>query len=298
MTVLFTDMKGYTSMTSSLSHKEISYLLATQRSIVSTLVKQWKGSIIKNLGDGYMATFDSPTNAVSCGLKIQHAVRTYNRTAKTRPFELRIAVNSGEMILKDGDIFGDPVNIAARVLSLTPPGEVYFTEPVFLSMNKSEVLSVKVGVKTVKGVVEPIMVYQAVKDAFEASPLRQVFRRFVHSFSVIGSRWKQRSQSKSVLSSRNLKYGLLGAAMLFVVGMTFPKESAQLARTVKDDVKGIETDIRRLATHSASLTNTPTSSSTFALTPTATPSATIRPATPTPTPTRSKKQSKREERED
>ncbi len=264
---MFTDMKGYTSLSSSLSRTEIHYLLGTQQSIVSTLVKQYKGTVIKNLGDGHLATFDSPTNAVLCGVHIQQAVNKHNASSSPEGvFELRIAINSGEVTVKDGDIFGDPVNIAARILTVVPAREVYFTDSVLLSMNKNEVQAATMGAKMFKGVPEPVNTYRVVTDAHEAGRLRQFRLGLIAAVSNLNKEDGKKGKGHTKL----LKYGLLIAAFLLILGNT-AKRDMGLTRSVKENVQGAE----------ATATSTPTPSPT--LTPTMTPSPTLSP-TPTPTP--------------
>jgi len=281
LTIMFTDMKGYTSLSSSLSRTEIDHLLEAQERIVFPLVEQWKGSVIKNLGDGYLITFDSPTNAVLCGIKIQQTIQQYNAVPQARPFELRIAVNSGEVAVKDGDIFGDPVNTTARILAVVPPGGVYLTDSVFLSMNKNEVPSAEVGAKMFKGVPEPIKIYRVVTDASEAGKLRQLRLRLIGAVSNLGKEEGEKGSGhtrRPLNFRRNLRYGLLIIALLLALGNTLPKQGAGFTHSVKDSVEGIGTESGQLATPSASLS--PKSS----ISPTPSPSPTIRP-TPTPTPT-------------
>jgi hypothetical protein len=73
---------------------------------------------------------------------------------------IRIAINAGEIRFRRGDIFGEPVNIAARIESLTPAGEIWFSEAVYLGMTKSEVPAEEVGSKYLKGVQDPIKIYR------------------------------------------------------------------------------------------------------------------------------------------
>jgi len=281
LTIMFTDMKGYTSLSSSLSRTEIDHLLEAQERIVFPLVEQWKGSVIKNLGDGYLITFDSPTDAVLCGIKIQQTIQQYNAVPQARPFELRIAVNSGEVAVKDGDIFGDPVNTTARILAVAPPGGVYLTDSVFLSMNKNEVQSAEVGAKMFKGVPEPIKIYRVVTDASEAGKLRQIRLRLIQAVSNLGKEESEKGSGhtrRPLNFRRNLRYGLLIIALLVALSNTLPKQGAGFTHSMRDSVEGIGTESGQLATPSASLSPSPSPT----LTPS--PSPTIR-STPTPTPT-------------
>ena len=123
-----------------MTRKKFIELLDTYKSIVQPVFSKFKGHIIKEIGDAYMVVFDSPTNAVLCGVHIQNEIAKHNETAsKKDKIQVKVAINSGEVHIKEGDIYGDAVNVAARIEKLTPPGKICFTESVMLSMNKNEV---------------------------------------------------------------------------------------------------------------------------------------------------------------
>lgn len=165
LTIMFTDMKGFTSMTSSVSRADMETLLSLQERIVTAAVSHFQGKIIKNLGDGYMASFDSPTNAVLCGERIQKLIRSHNQKAsQSKNFELRIGINTGETTVGKNDIFGQAVNLASRIMNDTPPGEVHFSEAVYLGMNKNEVRAVPVALKTFKGIKDKVEVYKVAEE--------------------------------------------------------------------------------------------------------------------------------------
>jgi class 3 adenylate cyclase len=168
LTVMFVDMKGFTCLMASYSRKQVSYLLHTLEEIIRPTVEEFKGQVIKALGDGYIVIFDSPTNAVLCGLKIQEAVSNHNAVSpSTEFFELRMAVHLGEVTLRNGDIFGEPVNLASRIEKVAEPGEVYLTEAVFLAMNQNEVPVKKVGRGKLKGMAGNIEVYKVASEQSE-----------------------------------------------------------------------------------------------------------------------------------
>lgn len=77
---------------------------------------------------------------------------------------MRVAINAGEVTLADNDVFGEPVNITARINGIAEAGEVFFTEAVYLAMNKMEVPSSEVGLLQLKGIAEKIRVYKVVRE--------------------------------------------------------------------------------------------------------------------------------------
>ncbi|MBU0457658.1 MAG: adenylate/guanylate cyclase domain-containing protein [Nanoarchaeota archaeon] len=165
LTVMFTDVKGFTVTTSIKKREDFEKFLDLHEQLIEPIFKKYGGKIIKTIGDAFMVTFDSPTNAVLCGINIQEKLEEYNRKPEVdEKVEVRVAINSGEVHLRKDDIFGEAVNIAARIEGIAEPNEVYFTESVYLAMNKSEIPSAEVGYRKLKGIPEEIKVYKVLKE--------------------------------------------------------------------------------------------------------------------------------------
>lgn len=161
--IMFTDIVGYTALMGNDEQKAFS-LLRKNREIQKPLIEEYGGTWIKELGDGVLASFTSVSNAVYAALKIQEACRA------TAEFSLRIGLHQGEVIVENGDIFGDTVNIASRLQSLSPPGGIYVSESVYRNIsNKQEFRSVFVGMESLKNVREPVPVY-SVSSASDEIP--------------------------------------------------------------------------------------------------------------------------------
>ncbi len=161
LTVLFIDLVEYTHRTTQLNREEFSRLHDTFDNLAKPVLKQFSGTIIKKIGDAFLVTFESPTNAVLCGKKLQEKFEEYNEQhGQEQPLQIRVGIDSGEVLVRDNDVYGDPVNIAARVEGITDPGQVYFTESVFNSMNKNEISSVALGPHQLKGIPEPVNLYR------------------------------------------------------------------------------------------------------------------------------------------
>lgn len=140
LTVMFTDISGFTKHTETISREALMSRLDTHNELLMPIVAHFEGKIVKTIGDAFLITFESPTNAVQCGLFMQHTLRKYN-VEKPEPeqIHIKVSINSGEVTVTDNDVFGDPVNVAAKIEKATNPDEIYFTESVFLAMNKAEV---------------------------------------------------------------------------------------------------------------------------------------------------------------
>ena len=126
-------------------------------------VKEFGGQLVKSMGDGFLITFESPTNAIKCGVSMQKEIcrRNANILNSDNFIKFRIGISTGEVnINKEGDVFGDAVNIAARIESFSAPNQVFISESTYLSMNQSEVSAMDLGPQQFKNVVREIRVYR------------------------------------------------------------------------------------------------------------------------------------------
>ena len=164
--IMLTDIKGFTSRTASSSRAEMMGHLNKHKEIVMPVVDSFSGNLVKTIGDAFLVTFESPTDAVLCGISIQDKLKEYNESKESdERIEIRIAINSGEVsVEEDGDIYGDAVNITSRLESIAEAGEVFFTEAVYLAMNKKEVPSSEIGYRQFKGIPEKIKVFRVLKE--------------------------------------------------------------------------------------------------------------------------------------
>ena len=124
-------------------------------------IVSYRGEIIKNTGDGFLASFDSPADALKCALEIQHEVTT-TESAETadRRIRVRMGLNVGNVIIEPEDIYGNSVNIAARLEQHAPPGGIVVSEE-FLAQVKStiEVPLDDLGQLRLKNLSQPVHAY-------------------------------------------------------------------------------------------------------------------------------------------
>lgn len=166
LTIVFVDIEGYTTKTSDQSRGANERLLARFAGVVMPMVRAFNGTVVKGLGDAYLITFRSPTDSLLCAMAVQDQLANRNRhVAEEERFALRFAINVGEVRIDKKDIFGDAVNITARIEALTKPGEIYFSEAVFLMMNKSEIPYEVVGMHALKGLSAEVLIYRVPKLA-------------------------------------------------------------------------------------------------------------------------------------
>ena len=121
--ILFTDIVGSTERASALGDLEWRNLLETHDALARTLVGQYQGRIVKTTGDGVLATFDGPGRAIRCAEALGDALKPLG-------LEIRAGLHTGEVEIREADIAGIGVHIAARVLASASPGEVWVSAAV------------------------------------------------------------------------------------------------------------------------------------------------------------------------
>jgi adenylate cyclase len=135
--------------------------LGRLRRAVDPLIMADGGRIVGTAGDSVLADFSSVVDALNCALEMQRAARAINDTiSPERRLELRIGVNLGDVIVDGDDIFGDGVNIAARLQALTKPGTVCISQTVYEHVrNKLDFRYRPLGSHRVKNIAEPVRAY-------------------------------------------------------------------------------------------------------------------------------------------
>ena len=121
--IMFTDIVGYTALMGKDEAKAMD-LVHQSHNIQKQLVQEFEGSWLKEMGDGVMCSFPSASDAVYCALEIQEQL------FKHQDLLLRIGIHLGEVLIENGDIFSDGVNIAARLQAIAEPGGIYLSESV------------------------------------------------------------------------------------------------------------------------------------------------------------------------
>ena len=153
--IVFTDIVGYTQKMDA-DEKLTMHYLDRQREIVYPIVEAYGGEVVKEIGDGLLMMFDSSVKAVRCAVEIQTKL-------KDEEFKIRAGIHMGDVILKDGDVFGAAVNIAARIEPQALAGGICISQVVRNQIkNKIDIQTISVGVKEFKGVKEQMEVFDVV----------------------------------------------------------------------------------------------------------------------------------------
>src|SRR5438128_1587886 len=143
LAIVFTDIVGYAVRLSRQPYEQSQRMLRLHEELVLPVFRAYRGRRVKSIGGTLLVTFESPTDAVLCASAVQDRIWEWNKgVPEWDRIKVRVGVNVGEVRLEKGDVFGEPVNIAARVLGLADAGEVLFTEAIWLSMNRNEIEAV------------------------------------------------------------------------------------------------------------------------------------------------------------
>jgi adenylate cyclase len=159
--IMFTDMVGY----SALAQRDEALALALlhdQRELLRPIFGQHGGREVKETGDGFLVEFASALQAVRCAIGVQKALVQRNSSeARDRRIEVRVGLHLGDVEVRDGDVFGDGVNIAARLEPLAEPGGICLSGSVFDQIrNKIDEPLVRLGQPELKNIRVPIDVYR------------------------------------------------------------------------------------------------------------------------------------------
>lgn len=182
--VMFTDIAGYTRLMGSDEEKAFD-VLRKNREIHAKYISQFKGTLIKEMGDGMLISFDLASEGVRCAIEIQQA-------CKKQDIPLKIGIHEGEVIFEGNDVLGDGVNIASRIQDQALEGYILVSGSIFRDIkNKKEIRSEYVGEIQLKNVDEPMKVYAVCYDgcpdtkvigrrlSMQSSPYKSFFRRTV-----------------------------------------------------------------------------------------------------------------------
>src|SRR5215468_3930039 len=173
--VFAADVEGYSRL---MGADEVGTLrgLTERRAILDRIIGEHRGRIANTAGDSVLAEFVSAVDAVQCAVEAQTALAEANSSlAPDRRIRFRIGIHIGDIMIRAGDLFGDGVNIAARLQSIAKPGGVCISGAAYDQVRKVLPMTfVDLGVQQVKNIQEPIRAYQvsAPSETREAAATR------------------------------------------------------------------------------------------------------------------------------
>src|SRR5215475_5513429 len=159
--ILSADVKGYSRL---MGEDDASTVrtLTTHRALMTSLIQHHKGRVVDSPGDNLLAEFVSVVDAVQCAVAIQRQLQVQNaEVPEQRRMAFRIGVNLGDVIVEDGRLYGDGVNITARLESLAEAGGICLSGVVYDQVKNKLALSYEdLGEQAVKNIVEPVRVWR------------------------------------------------------------------------------------------------------------------------------------------
>jgi adenylate cyclase len=174
--ILFTDIVGF-SRRMGADEARMLWLLAVHNQVIEQAVAEHHGHVIKTVGDAFLVDFPSVVNAVQCAQHIQAQFRTHNaEKEKDEQIHVRIGIHSGDIVQREGDVFGDGVNVASRLQALAEPDTICISHVVYQEVAKKLSLGIVVslGRPKLKNIAERQPVYALLPE--KPQGLRQTLR--------------------------------------------------------------------------------------------------------------------------
>jgi adenylate cyclase len=160
--ILAADVVGYSRLLGIDEAGTLAALEDRRANVLEPLLERHRGRVVKLMGDGVLAEFASAVNAVQCAVELQQGMADANHgTASDKAIVLRVGVNLGDVVVEDGDLFGDGVNVAARLEALAEPAGICISGSVFEQVRgKVKARFEDIGRQPLKNIAEPVQVYR------------------------------------------------------------------------------------------------------------------------------------------
>lgn len=171
--ILAGDVAGYSRLMGADEVGTLAALKAHRAEMIDPRLAEYHGRIVKTTGDGILIEFPSVVDAVQCAVAIQDEMRTRNAAVPPeKRIEFRIGINVGDVIIEGADVFGDGVNIAARLEQLAEPGGICISRAAYEQVRDKLAFRFEdCGQQTVKNIARPIRVYRFAAEGAAMAPL-------------------------------------------------------------------------------------------------------------------------------
>jgi len=151
--IVFTDIAGFSELSASDENRAME-LVNIQRELIQPIIDSYDGTLHKEIGDGFLLTFPTVTAAVEFGIDFQRAIKHHDE------LKVRIGIHEGEVTVQENDVFGDDVNVSARIEPYSPVGGIAISEKVKLEIGSlPEYQTEYIGEPELKGISQPIKIY-------------------------------------------------------------------------------------------------------------------------------------------
>jgi len=173
--VLAADVAGYSRLMGADEEGTLAELKAHRRALIDPKIRQHRGRTVKTTGDGMLVEFASVVEAVRCAVEVQHGMIKRNaEVPQEKRIEFRIGINVGDIIIDENDIFGDGVNVAARLEAIAEPGGIFISRQVYDQIEGKLAFHFrKLGLRALKNIAKPVEVFavDGIGRSDEAPPL-------------------------------------------------------------------------------------------------------------------------------
>jgi len=219
--IFSTDVAGYSRLMGDDEEATIRTLTA-YRAVISSLIQHHRGRVVDSPGDNLLAEFASVVDAVRCAVEIQHALKEKNtELPEPRRMQFRIGINLGDVIVEDDRLYGDGVNIAARMESLAEPGGICISGKVFEEVKSKLALDYEdLGPQQVKNIAEPVRVYRVITEPTAENSASQNSKVKTQKSKVEGRRAGNARQKWTMIAVAGLV--LLAGAIVTVRYFSLP----------------------------------------------------------------------------
>ena len=170
--ILVADVVGYSRLMGADEAGTHARLKALRKRLIEPRIAECRGRMVKLTGDGALVEFASVLDAVQCAVEVQRSIAAHNVDLEpARRIEFRLGINLGDVIIEGDDIFGDGVNVAARLEGLAPPGGVCISDVVHqMIRGRLDLAFEDLGEQQVKNISQPVRVWRWTSDALAAAP--------------------------------------------------------------------------------------------------------------------------------
>jgi adenylate cyclase len=172
--VLAADVAGYSRLMGADEEGTLARLKAIRKALVDPAIASHRGRIVKTTGDGMLVEFASAVDAARCAVEVQRGMAGQNAEVPQEiRLEFRIGIHVGDIIIDDNDIFGDGVNIAARLEGIAEPGGVCMSDDAYRQVRgKVEITCDDLGPQTLKNIAEPMRAWRVQLDGQSAAKIQ------------------------------------------------------------------------------------------------------------------------------
>ncbi len=196
--IMFTDIVGYTALMEQ-DEKKAFEILKKNLAIHQSVINEFRGRLIKEMGDGMLASFPTVSDALNASIQIQ------KHCNETSDYKLSIGIHQGEVVFQNGDVFGDAVNVASRIQSLGVSGSILISKKIADEIkNKSEFTTSSLGSFEFKNVNEPIEVFALTNQGLT-----------VPRKSQLQGKLKKGKQKRNLIAAASIIFLLISISLVY-----------------------------------------------------------------------------------